>query len=45
MTWKEFKDTVEAQGVTDETEIDYIDISYPLNIRVEIDEDGAAGIM
>ena len=27
MTWKEFKDTVEARGIHDESEIEYIDIS------------------
>ncbi len=25
MTWKEFKNIIEEQGVTDETELDYID--------------------
>lgn len=26
MTWKEFKEAVEAQGVKDDTEISYIDV-------------------
>lgn len=28
MNWKEFKETVESQGVTDDSEIDYLDV-YP----------------
>jgi len=27
ITWKEFKDNVEAQGVTDGMEIDYLDFN------------------
>jgi hypothetical protein len=40
MTWKEFKDIIENQGVEDDTEISYIDISegYP-DIVVEWDYD------
>lgn len=37
MTWKEFKDEVERQGVKDNNTIDYIDVSTDLqamNIRV-----------
>jgi len=29
MTWKEIKKAIEAQGVQDDMEIDYIDISQP----------------
>jgi hypothetical protein len=34
MTWKEFKDKVEEEGVTDESEIDYIDISSFSEINI-----------
>lgn len=36
MTWKEIKTQIEAQGVDDDTEISYIDISYDSPIHVEI---------
>ena len=38
MTWKEFKDKVESQSVTDDTKIRYIDVSdgYP---EVEVTEE------
>lgn len=29
MNWKEFKEAVEAQGVTDSMVVSYIDVSYP----------------
>lgn len=29
MNWKQFKDSVEALGVTDDDEINYIDVGYP----------------
>lgn len=37
MTWKEFKEAVEAQGVKDEDEIWYIDVSemHPEDFRIE----------
>jgi hypothetical protein len=34
MTWAEFKQAVEAQGVEDSDEINYIDISFPSHIEV-----------
>lgn len=41
MTWKEFKDAVEAQGVEDEDRIGLIDCSdYLPQLRVERGEDG-----
>lgn len=39
MTWKEFKESVEAQGITNEMEIWYIDISFPQKINVGQDQD------
>jgi hypothetical protein len=30
MTWKEFKERVEREGVKDEDEINFIDVSFPL---------------
>ncbi|AUR83632.1 hypothetical protein NVP1038O_22 [Vibrio phage 1.038.O._10N.286.51.C2] len=32
ITWKEFKEAIEAAGVNDETEVDYIDIHMPIDI-------------
>ena len=44
MTWKEFKEQVEAEGVTDEMEIQYIDMSWSspdqLNISLPNHEEG-----
>lgn len=41
MTWKEFKEAVEAAGVSDNDKIWYIDVSYPDHIFVDIgDESG-----
>lgn len=42
MTWKEFKEKVEAAGVTDEMEIRYIDVSFPMELSVspQDEEDG-----
>lgn len=39
MTWKEFKEQVEAEGVKDDMEIDYIDISmdYGDGLCVNVD--------
>ena len=34
MKWKEFKDAVEAEGVTDDIEIDWIDIGSSLPIEI-----------
>lgn len=34
MTWKEFKERVEAQGVTDEMELDYVDCENFNNPKV-----------
>ena len=46
MTWKEFKDKVEAEGVKDDMEIWYIDTSFPseerLVISPEDEQDGIA---
>lgn len=42
MTWSEFKAAVEARGVTDEMEIDYIDIGSDNSPdRVEVDIRGS----
>jgi hypothetical protein len=35
MTWKEFKDSVESQGVKDDDSISFIDCSGSLRPRVE----------
>jgi len=41
MTWKEFKEQVEAQGVKDEDEIFYIDTgNYPERLSVSTPNDG-----
>lgn len=37
MTWGEFKAAVEAQGVTDETKIWYVDITEPNAESVTVD--------
>jgi len=46
MTWKEFKEQVETQGVKDDTEISYIDVSgFCGVVDVDIDlEDGVVCI-
>ena len=39
MNWKEFKDKVEAAGVTDDMKLWYIDVACDLDInRISIDE-------
>ena len=43
MTWKEFIEMVEAQGVTEETEINYIDVRSP-DVTVERFEDETVSI-
>ena len=36
MTWKELKDETESKGVTDNMDIDYIDISnYEVSVKVD----------
>ena len=44
MTWREFKEAVEEQGVTDETEIRYIDTGSFLPLTVDFDTEGEAMI-
>jgi hypothetical protein len=41
MTWKEFKDEVEKQGVTDDMEVHYIDIGFgdAAYLNIEIDKE------
>jgi hypothetical protein len=39
MTWKEFKEIIEAQGVTDDTEIRWID-TCGLDLLVKFSDDG-----
>ena len=36
MTWKEFKEKAESEGVTDDMDIWYIDISFPDEKRIEV---------
>lgn len=36
MTWKEFKEQVESQGVTDEMDLDFIDINDCAKIKINI---------
>lgn len=38
MTWKEFKEAVEAQGVTDDDKVEYIDTYPERGISVGWDE-------
>lgn len=33
MTWKEIKNKIESQGVTDSTDIEYIDSCYEYEVR------------
>lgn len=40
MTWKEFKDAVESQGVKDADEIGYIDTYPDAGVAVEFRNDG-----
>ncbi|KKM04617.1 hypothetical protein LCGC14_1762450 [marine sediment metagenome] len=42
MTWKEIKERIESQGITDDTEIRYIDSSCDYEVSKE--EDGRVGI-
>jgi hypothetical protein len=37
MTWKEFKEQVEAQGVKNVDELSWIDISFDLNAKVAVE--------
>jgi len=39
MTWKEFKDKVESQGVKDDYEIRYIDCTCEAEVEIENNED------
>ena len=38
MTWKEFKERVEEQGVTDDMTILYIDVDDQEEVKVIVDE-------
>jgi hypothetical protein len=38
MTWKQFKEEVERNGVTDEMEIFYIDVNMPNRLHVCLPE-------
>ena len=42
MTWGEFKTLVEAAGVLDTDQVEYIDVIYPEEKRMEIYRDEAA---
>lgn len=45
MTWKEFKDAVEAQGVKDEDGIEFIDWSgWAEQLRVERSKNGRVSV-
>ncbi len=39
MTWKEFKAKVEADGVTDDMEMWFIDVSFPSEVHASPQED------
>lgn len=43
MTWEEFKKVVESKGVSDQTELQYIDTSFGYDIEVEF-KDGKVAI-
>jgi hypothetical protein len=47
-TWKEFKELVEKQmkelGLSEDTELNYIDLSFPADIDVFYDKDSGMSI-
>jgi len=43
MKWGEFKKMAEEAGITDDQEIEYIDISYPIEGRVDFFPAGDGG--
>jgi len=43
MTWKEFKERVEAQGVRDDDRIDYIDVAADVSDYVDVVRDDQTG--
>lgn len=46
MQWKEFKKAVEDQGVTDETEIEWVDVGSPTSYpEVQITKDDTVTII
>lgn len=38
MNWKQFKDHLEEQGVTDDMLVEYIDVHLPGSLDISIDE-------
>ena len=45
MKWGEFKTAVEAQGVDDETVVDWIDYDGSERLKVEVDESGRINVV
>lgn len=41
MTWKEFKEALESEGVTDDMEIDYIDVTEPYGVSITVYDDNS----
>ncbi len=40
MTWKQFKEAVEAGGITDEMDLWYIDVSFDDEMSITPQDDG-----
>lgn len=44
MTWKEFKDRVEALGANDDDQVWRMDVFFPHNNNLEVEKEKKAGL-